>query len=149
MTSSNLKIISLFICVVLIFPRCKEENLTEAVPDYSGKWEGLASDDGQLGTGGLSVFTLNISQAGSNISGSVIVRKAAYAESYSGTIAGKIVSSGGLYGLECNFSLIINSCNVSVLLNAVKNYGQLVGNHNGTNSCKGKITGGTFVLDKK
>ncbi|MEW6652975.1 MAG: hypothetical protein AB1394_05830 [Bacteroidota bacterium] len=149
MISSNLKIISLFIFAILFFSSCKEEYPTEAVPDYSGKWEGLASDGGQLGTGGLSVFTLNLSQAGKNISGSVTIRKAVSADSYSGTITGKIVSSGGLYGLESNFVLLINSCNVSVTLTAVKNYGRLVGSFNGTNDCKGKITGGTLVLDKK
>lgn len=119
------------------------------IPNYSGKWMGLASDDRQLGTGGLSVFTFQLSQDGTTVSGQVIVQKAAFADTYTGTLNGKMAVENGGWVFSGSFDVVINNNRVHVTFSCVRYLDQLVGDFGGTNSLYGTITGGSFVLDKK
>lgn len=128
----------------------KEDSIVKPkAPDIAGKWQGLASDDGQLGTAGLSVFTFELSQNETSISGPVRVQKAAYSDTYYGTISGNLELKNSLWEFNGSFDIIINDCQVHIAFSAVRDVLQLVGYYGGTNSCLGNITGGTFVLDKK
>jgi len=140
-----------FFIFIFFISGCKEDDqiIASNVRDITGKWVGLASDDGQLGTGGLSSFIFEITQNNTNATGNITVVKTATSLTYTSSFNGIIANSDGFTTFEGSFDITIQSSAVHVDFSSVYDNGQLVGSFSGTNSSFGKITGGSFILSKK
>src|SRR5262245_4139324 len=114
--------------------------------NLAGEWRGIAEDSSGPGS-----ITLQVTQSGGSLSGSVLM-------TVTGTsIAGRGTPTGTLTGSTMRFTITIpaggfdapyTGCNVSVSGDGRATATSITAKYSGTNSCSGPVTGGDMNLSK-
>ena len=114
--------------------------------NLAGEWRGIADDSSGPGS-----ITLQVTQSGGNLSGTVLMTVAGTSITGRGTLTGTLTGSTMRFTITIpagGFDAPYTSCNVSVSGDGRATATSITAKYTGTNSCSGPVTGGDLNLSK-
>lgn len=132
---------------------CKSSSPTEASPpaapsvNLAGSWRGSALDSSGQGS-----LTAQLTQSGSNVSGTIVTTVAGTSIAGRGTVAGTLTGSTIRMTIAIpagGFDAPFGSCTASMTGDGEASASSIRVTYSGNNSCAGPVTDGHLILSKE